>query len=210
VTAPLRTPPGRAGRLWLQHRLAVARKGADLLEHKLRALHTERQRLALREERARAAWEAAGREAGTWLLRGALLGGEPAVRLASAPATAEVDVVWESAMGVRYPASATVRLPSPAPGGPPAGSAALVAARAGYRRALAAAAEQAAVEAAVRIVEEQERATRRRLRAVERRWLPRLEEQLARVQLALDEDEHADGIRLRWSAGRQTTQEAGP
>ena len=207
MTGTLRTPPGRAGRLWLQHRLAVARQGADLLEHKLRALHAERQRLALREERSRVAWQDASREAGTWLLRGALLGGERAVRLAAAPATADVEVTWETAVGVRYPTGGTVRLPEPPTGAAPAASAALVAARDAYRRALVAAVEQAAVEAAVRTVAAQESATRRRLRAVERRWLPRLEDRLARVQLQLDEDEHADGVRLRWSAARQTTRE---
>ena len=36
-----RVPPGRAGRLWLQHRLAVAQRGADLLDQKLRILRSE-------------------------------------------------------------------------------------------------------------------------------------------------------------------------
>ena len=38
-------PPGRAGRLWLQRRLQVARRGADLLDRKLRLLADELGRL---------------------------------------------------------------------------------------------------------------------------------------------------------------------
>jgi hypothetical protein len=40
-------------------------------------------------------------------------------------------------------------------------------------------------------------ATRHRLRAIEDRWIPRLEQALAEVTLALEEQELADAIRLR-------------
>lgn len=200
-------PPGRAGRLWLQHRLSTAQQGAALLDHKLRILRTERERLALQEERTAGAWEAASREASTWLLRGVLLGGERAVRLSSDRALAVVEVGWEQPMGVRHPTGATCAVPEQSAASPLTNNAAMVAARESHRRALQAAVQHAAVEAAVRVLEAEERATRRRVRAIEDRWIPRLREALAEVQLKLEEEEHADGVRLRWAAGRQMNPE---
>ena len=69
--------------------------------------------------------------------------------------------------------------------------------------ALAAGVRHAAVEAAARVLEAEEQATRRRLRAVEDRLIPRLHEALVAVQLTLDEEEHEDGVRLRWAARRR-------
>jgi V/A-type H+-transporting ATPase subunit D len=201
----LHAPPGRAGRLWLQHRLATAQRGADLLDHKLRILRTERERLVLQRERTAAAWLAASREADTWLLRGVLLGGERGIRLSADQPRAEVEVVWEAPMGVRYPAQASCTLPDPSPGTPLADNAALVEARACLRRALQAAVRHAAVESAVRVLEAEELATRRRVRAIQDRWIPRLHDALADVQLRLEEEEHADGVRLRWAAGRRAS-----
>ncbi len=195
-------PPGRAGRLWLQHRLATAERGAALLDHKLRILRIERERFALLERRTAALWEAADREAAEWLLRAVMLGGERSLRLGSAGPTAQVHVVWNQPMGVKYPAEATCVLPGERPDAAPAGSAALVEARERHRRALEAAVEHAAVQAAVRVLAAEERATRRRLRAIEERWVPRLRDSLQATQLKLDEDEHGDGVRLRWAAGR--------
>lgn len=203
MAGPLHAPPGRAGRLWLQHRLSTARQGADLLDHKLRILRTERERLALQQQRTAAAWQAACREADTWLLRGVLLGGERAIRLSTDQPLAEVEVVWESPMGVRYPAEASCTVPEPSPDSPLTDNAALVEARACLQRALQAAVRHAAVQAAVRVLETEELATRRRVRAIEDRWIPRLGDALAEVRLKLEEEEHADGVRLRWAAGRR-------
>jgi V/A-type H+/Na+-transporting ATPase subunit D len=196
-------PPGRAGRLWLQHRLSTARHAADLLDHKLRVLRAERQRLALRHERTAAAWEAACRDADRWLVRGVLLGGQRAIRLTVGSEAADVQIAWDQSMGVRYPSDATSSVPRPAPDQPPAANAAMFEARECFRIALEAAVQHAVVEAAVRTVEAQERSTRRRLRAIERRWTPRLQESLNHILLRLEEDEHADGARLRWAAARQ-------
>ncbi|GAB2856332.1 V-type ATP synthase subunit D [Nocardioides pacificus] len=203
MTGTLHAPPGRAGRLWLQHRLAVARQGADLLDHKLRILRSERERLSLRRQRATERWTATSREAAGWLLRGALIGGERSVRLSGERRQAEVRVLWEQPMGVRYPAEAICEVPDPQPEAAPAGNAALVSATQAHQRALEAAVELAAVEAALRILEAEETVTRHRLRAIEHRWVPRLERALIAVQFALEEEEHADGVRLRWAAGRQ-------
>jgi V/A-type H+-transporting ATPase subunit D len=203
VSGVLHAPPGRAGRLWLQHRLATARQGADLLDHKLRILRTERERLALHRDTTATAWATACREADTWLLRSVVLGGGRAVRLSTESTLAEVEIVWEQAMGVRYPVEAICTLPEPSANAPPMAGAALVSARENHRRALVAGVQQAVVEAAVRILEAEERATRRRLRAIKDRWIPRLEQALAETEFRLEEEEHADGVRLRWAAGRR-------
>ena len=197
----LRVPPGRAGRLWLRRRLDVARRGAELLDHKLRILHAERQRLALLVERTGAAWAAASLDADKWLLRACLQGGQRGVRLAATAAPLDMDVTWTRSMGVRYPAEATFAAARPDPGEAPAGNAALVTAREAHRAAVDAAVRHAVAEGAARVVAAEEAATRRRLRAIEERWVPRLEEALAGVELALEEREHAEGVRLRWAAG---------
>lgn len=205
----LHMPPGRAGRLWLQHRLSTAQHGAALLDHKLRILRTEREQLALQQDRTDAEWVSSSREGDLWLLRGVLLGGQRSARLAAAPAPAQVRILWEQLMGVRYPAEATCTVPDPSPDAPPPGNAALITARGCYRRAVQAAVAQAAVATAVRVLEAQEAATRRRLRAIEDRWIPRLQQALAELQFKLDEDEHNDAVRLRWAAGNRTGAETG-
>jgi V/A-type H+-transporting ATPase subunit D len=156
-----------------------------------------------------AEWESASREADSWLLRAVLLSGQRSVRLAAAPAPAEVRIAWQQSMGVRYPAEATGTVPAPSPDAPPPGNAALVAARDCYRRAVAAAVQQAAIETAVRVLEAQETATRRRLQAIEDRWIPRLQQALAELQFKLEEDEHTDAVRLRWAAGDRTGAQRG-
>lgn len=196
-----RVPPGRAGRLWLQHRLDIAGRGAELLDHKLRILHTERARMSLLAERTGETWATAVREADTWLLRGALLGGQRALRLSGGGPPATVDVRWAVSMGVRYPVEAVCAVPARSPGAVPDGSAALVAAREAYVAAVQAAVAHAAAQAAVRVVAAEEAATRRRLRAIEDRWVPRLQEAMSQVRLDLEEQEHTDGVRLRWAAG---------
>lgn len=206
VARVLHAPPGRAGRLWLQHRLVTAQQGANLLDHKLRVLRAERERLTLVQERTAAVWDAASREAEVWLLRGVLVGGERSVRLSSDQGLADVEIVWERQMGVHYPAEATCTGPELVEDPPALGNAAMVTVRECHRRALQAAVQHAAAEAAGRILEAEERATRRRLRAIEERWIPRLLQALAEVQLKLEEDEHADGVRLRWASGQRTDQ----
>lgn len=198
-----RLPPGRAGRIWLQHRLAVAERASYLLDEKLRLLRAERQRMGLQVERTRTDWEETAHEANRWLLRGALISGQRGVRLAGPSGAAEVEVEWSYLMGVRYPSAARCT-PAPAePGSAPPDNAALVSAREAHRRAVQAAANHAAATAALHVLEAEEAATRRRLRAVEDRLTPRLTQALAQIQLALEEQEHAEGVQLRWAAARQ-------
>jgi V/A-type H+/Na+-transporting ATPase subunit D len=197
----LAVPLGRAGRLRLERRLQVARRGADLLDRKLRIL--QRELPGLRAEAARAArdWEQCAADADRWLLRAALLGGQRAIRLADDVAPAELDVGYVVTVGVRHPATCACTFPPPAGwAGPTVG-----AARHAHQVALEAAARSAAASAALRIMEAEAAATRLRLRAIKDRWIPLLEQARAEVALALDEQERADGARLRLAAG-----ESGP
>lgn len=195
-------PAGRAGRTWLLTRLTTARRGVELLESKLRVLQREQQRFHLQAERAAADWRTGCGDAETWLLRAALLGGRRAIAAALPEDLAAAEVTWTVAMGVRHPREAVVRSALPAPTAATPGNTALVVAAEAYRRALEAAGRQAVVDAAVRRIDAEVLATRRRLRAVQDRWIPRLVEALREVDAGLEELELAEGGRLRWAARR--------
>ena len=189
-------PPGRAGRLWLTRRLAVARRGADLLDRKLRILREETRRLRDAAARTAADWDRCCADAERRLLRASMLGGERAIRLAAGGSVADVAITYTATMGVRHPDAATCRISASATWDGPA----LAAAREAHGRALEAAVRHAAAAEALRIVEAETLATRYRLRAVRNRWIPRLEQALAEVTLALEEQELADSARLRLAA----------
>ena len=195
-----RLPPGRVGLVWLARRIAVADRGGDLLEHKLRILLAEEQNYALAADRTRQEWEQALRELQTWMLRSALISAETGVRLATPGRDCEVAVEWRVTMGVRYPASATCR-PAPLPQGERlvpntalfyAGPAAARAAKAGVEHAVA--------ERALMAIQQEIAGTRRQLRALRERWLPALESERQRLLIALEDAEHEEHVRLRWAA----------
>ncbi|HEX6472336.1 MAG TPA: V-type ATP synthase subunit D, partial [Streptosporangiaceae bacterium] len=71
------------------------------------------------------------------------------------------------------------------------------------RAALAAACAHAAAAAAARTVDDEVAATRRRVRAIRNRWLPRLAAALADIELGLEEQEREDGARLRRVTARE-------
>jgi len=202
---PLRPPSGRAGRPWLVRRLETARRGADVLDQKRRALlRLERQldELAAATENE---WNAAARAADTWLRRALVVGGAGAFELACFYSGGEpqLDISWRKTLGVVYPADADVTLPDAADISSIGGGAALAFAAAAHRRALEAAAHHAAAACALRRVRTELRATIRRLRAVERRWIPTYETALAALELALDESEREQGARVRWVLRRR-------
>ena len=199
MTTRLRVPPGRAGRLQLRRRLATAHRARELLDRKLRILRREQERLDLLVERTKHEWESACRAADAATLHAALLGGERAMRLATPVEQAAVTIGWTSSMGIRYPTAVVYY--APAESSRPLGTAALYDARAAGRRALDAAVHHAATQAALQIVGEEVAATRRRLRAIENRSIPQLQQSLAQLELALDEQEQADAARLRRAAG---------
>jgi V/A-type H+-transporting ATPase subunit D len=190
-------PPGRAGRLWLQRRLQVAQRGADLLDRKLRILQGELGGLRGSAREAAADWDRCSADAQRWLLRASLLGGERAVRVAADGLFADVTISYGTTMGVRHPVGATCAIPAPGTWDGPA----LAGTRQAHRAALAAAVRYAAAAEALRIIEAETLATRYRLRAIRDRWIPQLEQALAEVTLAIDEQELADAARLRLATG---------
>jgi V/A-type H+-transporting ATPase subunit D len=194
----LAVPPGRAGRLWLQRRLETARRGAGLLDRKLRILQARLDQAQDSAAQTAAEWRRREAEAESWLLRAVLLGGERAIRLADDGLFAEVTVSYTATMGIRYPADATCVIPPSAAWDGPA----LAGARQAHRAALAAAVRHAAAAEAARVIEAETLATRHRLRAIKDRWIPRLEQALAGVTFAIEEQERADAARLRLAAGK--------
>jgi V/A-type H+-transporting ATPase subunit D len=196
--ARLTVPPGRAGRIWLVRRLETARRGADMLDRKLRILQGELARLQTEAAKTAAQWDQCHIDASRWLVRVALLSGERAIRLADDGQPAEVQISYQTTMGIRYPSGAACTIPPVATWDGPV----IAGARQAHRAALAAAAEHAAASAAVRALDDEVHATRLRLRAVQDRWIPRLEQALAEVTFTLEELERADAARLRMAAGR--------
>ncbi len=193
-------PPGRAGRMWLRGRLATAERGRDQLDRKLRILIPERQRLQARLQLRREAWSAAYDEAQTWVLRAVLLGGEDAIRGATPARLADVEVTWTSAMGLSYPEDAVLADPAREDEAMPS-NAAIVPATMAFRAALVAGARAAAAQEAVARLESEIAVTRRRMRALDKRWLPWLRDALARLELTLEQTEQEDGMRLRRAVG---------
>jgi V/A-type H+-transporting ATPase subunit D len=198
-----RVPPGRSGQLWLQRRLAAARRGAELLDQKLSMLREREAELAARAAATQQAWTAAFGAADTWLLRGALVSGERGIRAATARAPADVAVTWTAVMGVRYPDAVTVRLPERVSDDTAPAPAALHVAVDAFRGAATAAAEHAAAQRALSTVRAEVTRTRRQLRGVQDRWVPRLEAALAERRLAVDDLEHDEAVRRRWAAQKR-------
>jgi V/A-type H+-transporting ATPase subunit D len=189
---------GRSGRLRLEHQLDTARRGADLLERKQRILSGELVRLRLVTTRTEHEWGVAAAEAARWSVRSQALDGAQRLADVVPQGRAMVEVSWHAAMGVLYPGDATVRHP---PSRPTGGSSALVMAGRAHRAALEAAARHAAAERALAQVGQELESTRLRQQAIERRWVPRLSEQLRRLTMHLDELEREENLRMRWAAG---------
>jgi V/A-type H+-transporting ATPase subunit D len=207
---PLRLPTGRAGRPWLVRRLATARRGAEVLDEKRQALLRLERRLAEVVSEAEDEWAKTAREAEVWLARAAFLGGERALELAAfySREPARVEIEWRRTLGFGYPAEAEVAT-APAPDlSALGGSSALVYAAAAHRSALAAAARFGAARLAQERAEAELRSTTRRLRALERRWIPRHEQALAALELALDEGEREEASRIRWIVRHQRRSES--
>ncbi len=191
-------PTGRSGRLRLEHQLDAARRGAELLERKRRILSGELSRLRLLTARTELEWHRAAQDAASWLARSQVLDGAQRMADVIPRQPAKVEVQWHSAMGVVYPAHAAVRWAQARATG---GSSALVMADRAHRAALDAAVRHAAATRAMALVGEELEATRLRQQAIERRWVPRLEGQLSRLTMQLDELEREENVRMRWASG---------
>ncbi|MEV5010839.1 V-type ATP synthase subunit D [Streptomyces sp. NPDC056159] len=121
----------------------------------------------------------------------------------AAPADrARVDVTWATLMGVSHPAGVdwTDHIRSPAE--PTAPNTALARAETAYRAAVRAAANLAAHQAAAELLAAETERTRQRVRALRRHWIPRLQVELAAMELALEEAEHEEAVRRRWASTR--------
>jgi V/A-type H+-transporting ATPase subunit D len=189
-----RVPAGRAGRLWLVHRVSVAERGADQLERKVQLIATEMERARQAAEHCRADWDVACRHAELWALRAGLVGGSDGVRRAWAKPV-DVDLSWTNTVGVRHPQSvhvATPDVPDVA-----TTTAALVTARKAFVTAARVAAELGAADATVEALDTSLRATRARARILRRHWIPRLRSRLHDLEFALEQTEQEDHARLR-------------
>lgn len=202
---PEQVPPGRAGRLWLRGRLASARRSMELLDRKRQLLRHERNRLAELREETHRHWVISCSEAETWGLRASILGGMADVALSSAAVAggARVDVTWRNTMGVRHPDDPRCALPALAPADAAAANAAVAPAAASYRRALEAGVAYAVADTSFKVVDLELRDTERRLRAIERRRVPLLEDGLRRLELHLDELEREERVVTRWAQRRR-------
>ena len=203
-------PPGRAGLTWLARRRDVATRGGDLLERKLRILLAEEQDYAMLAERTAAEWADAVGDFERWMLRAAMISGERGTRLASDGGSSVVEVTWTLTMGVRYPSSAQWWAPQRPVGGFPPDSTALIHARPAAERAVHAGVDHAVAVAAHDAVRAEIATTRRQLRALRERWIPRLQEAHAGLVVALDDQEHDEHVRLRWAADPTSAGRARP
>ena len=99
----MRIPPGRAGRLWLERRLATAQHAGKLLTQKLAILNREEQRLVQRAEEGTGQWRRLCTESETWTLRAAVLSSRRALRLASDGTTAQAEIAMGFTIGIEHP-----------------------------------------------------------------------------------------------------------
>jgi V/A-type H+-transporting ATPase subunit D len=200
--ATLSRPPGRMGRRWVLDRLDLAERGVTLLEQKLHLLTALKEELQRRAEQSRRDWHQACREADMWGLRAVLLGGQDAIDLAVTTTTASVTVQWAVTAGVRYADVAACQLPAEDDPAVIYATSASVQANRAYRAAVVAAARCAAAHSAFRAVEKEVYTTRLRARALSRHWLPLLQQELARIELELEEGDRDGAVRVRL-VGRQ-------
>lgn len=192
---------GRAGRLWLRQRIDVAEGAVELLQRKLGILRGEQERMRLLVARTEERWNRLCAAADRLLLQATLLGGRRVLPLASGERRATLRIEQTVTMGVVY----TARIVLDAPAGPPrtTGGTALVPAERACRAALEAACAHAAATAAAATIDAEVSATRQRVRAIERRRLPRLRAALAGIEFALEEREREDAARLRRRTARE-------
>jgi V/A-type H+-transporting ATPase subunit D len=195
---------GRAGRLALTARLATARRAVELLDRKQRALAVECERLELVAARAAETFEQESRTAANWLRRSTSLDGQRGLRASMPLAAADVTIGYDVTMGVRHPTSAEIRsVPRPEP----AGSSALAYTVEAHSTALLAAVRLAAAQRAVALIAAELALTRQQQRALEQRWIPKLDRRLAEIVQRLDETEREENLRLHWAAGKASRED---
>ncbi|MFI7063586.1 V-type ATP synthase subunit D [Kribbella sp. NPDC050124] len=195
---------GRAARLALTARLTTAQRAVALLDRKQRALAAECERLELAAVRAAEAFEEQARVASGWLRRGTALDGLRAIYASMPKATTEAGIGYDVTMGVRHPTRTDVRF---GPRAEPPGSSALAYTLQAHRDAVVAAVRLAAAQRSVSLVAAELALTRQQQRALELRWIPKLEQRLAELAQRLDETDREENVRLRWAASRTAAAE---
>ena len=196
----LRIPPGRAGRTWLLGRLEVAHRGAELLDRKRQVLLAEQARVRAQAEQARRDWHEAAAQVAVWSMRAGTVDGALRIDLLARHARqrASLELSWRNLMGARIPSVEAIGVPEPPPVSALGGSsAAVLLARACSEAAGAGARYAVAQRAEAELSAELGRAARR-LRALRDRWIPQHEQALAALDLALDEAQREQAIRVRW------------
>jgi len=123
------------------------------------------------------------------------------IRTAGSCEPVSITVRWASTMGVTYPADIEVIRGDREPDRL-LGNAAVNPARSAVWRMVEAAARLAVAEESLRRMDAEIGLTRRRLRALDQRWLPRLADALRTLELNLEQVEQEEGTRLRHS-GRE-------
>lgn len=191
---------GRAAKVQIERRLETARHGARLLDRKQHLLGDQLEQVQLNAELACKEWESLAREAALWMRRCAALDGSARIESAAPLEASTVVLKWGNAMGVRFPEGSECRLPELPPMG---GSSALSYTASAHRRALVAGVRYAALKRAAMQLSAELAATRTRQRAVENRWIPRLENNLQTIRRLLDAQELEESLRLRWAADRK-------
>ncbi len=203
----LRVPPGRAGRIWLVERLQIARRGAELLDRKRRALVSEQARARADAASARHAWEDAASRVALWSDRAAILDGAGRLELLAnhVRLAASLELGWSNLMGARIPRLVDITVPEPPPLSALGASSATVMLARACGAATAAAARYAVAQRVEAAVSAELTLAARRLRALEQRWIPQHERALAQLDLALDESQREQAARVRWVARRGPT-----
>ena len=201
----LRIPPGRAGRIWLVGRLEIARRGAELLDRKRQALLREQARVRAEAAEARREWHDAAAQATVWSGRAAMLDGAGRLELLARHVheQASLELSWSNLMGARMPTIEAAAVPDPPPVSALGGSSAAVIAASSCCKAVRAAARHAVAQRAERELAAELARAARRLRALQERWIPQHEEALARLDLALDESQREQAVRVRWLTRRR-------
>jgi V/A-type H+-transporting ATPase subunit D len=192
----------RAVRMRLLKRRELADHAGSLLSSKEEGLQHERSRLHAHASRSEQQWQQRCQQAGVWLVRARALGADDELRtlIAHGPSPASVQPEWKMSMGIRYPGSVSC---DPGPEPVVSSTAALRPTIAAYRDALEAAAQHAAATAALNRLDRELAATRRRRRAIEEHLIPGLDSDIHRLDLALDEQERDEALRVRLAVDRQ-------
>jgi V/A-type H+-transporting ATPase subunit D len=73
-----------------------------------------------------------------------------------------------------------------------------------HRTALAAAVQHASIQRAVLLLSAELAGTRARQRAIENRWIPKLENELRELRRSLEDQEREENLRVHWAADRNT------